>query len=206
MLRYRRVFLIKVKASNSRFAQLVDSDELQALMLQSITDCNAATCSSKHAASTCMIMLRALFASWKVMSGQSNGTQVLKNGRSRSGSASAGDTNSMHMRGMAADGSSDPFSAGIHGTLSAGVPASPSPYTSFYNNNFSSSRHGGGGGSMSGTHTPSHFANGQAYNPTDPLDSFLNDTHFFNSVLVSQGADGFFSWDCASTVAGDLPN
>lgn len=68
LLLYAAVFLIKVKASNTRFAQLVDSDELQGLMLQSISDCQAATCSSKHAASTCMIMLRALFSSWKAMS------------------------------------------------------------------------------------------------------------------------------------------
>lgn len=197
LLLYAAVFLIKVKASNSRFAQLVDSDELQALMLQSITDCNAATCSSKHAASTCMVMLRALFASWKAMSSQPAGT---KTGRSRANSTTTGlgdggEYNAMHMRGMATDGSSDPFSTGIHGTLAAGVPASPSPYAFFNNNAFSSTnRNGSARGSLSGTHTPSHYANGSAYNPGDSLDSFLNDTHFFNSVLVSQGADGFFSW------------
>jgi hypothetical protein len=213
LLLYAAVFLIKVKASNSRFAQLVDSDELQALLLQSIADCNAATCSHKHAASTCMIMLRALFASWKAMSGGgapgngSNGS-VSRPGHSRRASGATNDLNgnsqhhamALQMRGMATDGSSDPFaSGGIHGTLSGAAPDSPGAYSSFYGNGnanaFSSTSRGGG--FMSGTHTPSHYANGSFSHintTSDSLDLFLNDTHFFNSVLVSQGADGFFSW------------
>jgi hypothetical protein len=212
LLLYAAVFLIKVKASNTRFAQLVDSDELQVLMLQSIHDCQAATCSSKHAASTCMVMLRALFASWKAMSGAPGGSSVGlgRGGHSRAGSEPASDAYSsthghLHMRGMAPDGSSDPFanvgtSLGLHGTL-AGAPTSPSPFTAlsgvgggYTTSPFASTSRGMHGGSMSGTHTPSFYANGSSYNPGDPLDSFLNDTHFFNSVLVSQGADGFFSW------------
>lgn len=190
LLLYAAVFLLKVKASNTRFTQLVDSDELHMLMLQSIHDCQAATCSSKHAASTCGTMLRALFASWKAMSSvtaaQANG------GHSRGERQADGDFVGDHLRGMAADGSSDPFathgsSLGLHGTL-AGAPTSPSPY-SFLSSPFATvgRPHGQGSGSLSGTATPSHYANGTANN-------FLDDTNFFQSVLVSQGADGFFSW------------
>lgn len=214
LLLYAAVFLIKVSASNSRFAQLVDSEELQALMLQSIADCNAATCSSKHAASTCMIMLRALFASWKAMTSHNganaNGTYSNGGGHSRKTSTAGMELDHHHhaallMRGMATDGSSDPFastSTGIHGTLSGSIPipTSPSPFNTYYSNNASNpfSSQSRGNGSMSGTQTPSHYANHHPSSsfpqPGDPLDSFLNDTHFFNSVLVSQGADGFFSW------------
>lgn len=73
------------------------------------------------------------------------------------------------------------------------LPASPAPY-SFPSSPFGSSmRLPQPSGSLSGTQTPSIFAGGGVN--SDPLDLFLNDTHFFNSVLVSQGADGFFSWD-----------
>lgn len=193
------VFLIKVKASNSRFAQLVDSDELQTLMLQSIADCNAATCSSKHAASTCMIMLRALYSSWKAMSSQPGTNSAAQTGHSRRTSVAGEDFDSMHMRGMATDGSSDPFS-GMHGTLAAGVvPPSTSAYGyPGHQNPFAANR------SLSGTHTPSHFGNG-AFVPTDSFDSFLNDTHFFDSVLISRGADGFFSWPAAEGLEGFAP-
>lgn len=219
LLLYAAVFLIKVKASNTRFAQLVDSDELQGLMLQSISDCQAATCSSKHAASTCMIMLRALFSSWKAMSApplSTSGGGVSFNGTSgqHGGNLSESDISSVgggtggelsHLRGLATDGTSDPFAhtsaLGLQGTLS-GLPTSPTPYTyaasPFHASSRPSGQYGaggaGGGGGGSGTQTPNFYSNGLNYNPQDPLDSFLNDTHFFNSVLVSQGADGFFSW------------
>lgn len=202
LLLYAAVFLLKVKASNTRFAQLVDSDELQTLMLQSIHDCQAATCSSKHAASTCGTMLRALFASWKAMS--SVGPPV-DGGHSRGTSQTEGDFAQEHLRGMAADGSSDPFanhanSLGFHGTL-AGAPTSPSPY-SFLSSPFATMGRpqGQGSGSLSGTATPSLYASGTA-------NHFLDDTNFFQSVLVSQGADGFFSWaegfDSAVGMEGD---
>lgn len=208
LLLYAAVFLIKVKASNTRFAQLVDSDELQGLMLQSISDCQAATCSSKHAASTCMIMLRALFSSWKAMSAPtatSGGASFNGNGGQHGGNLSESELASSHtggelshLRGLATDGTSDPFAhtsaLGLQGTLS-GLPTSPTPYTyaasPFHASSRPSGQYGGGG---SGTQTPNFYSNGLNYNPQDPLDSFLNDTHFFNSVLVSQGADGFFSW------------
>lgn len=68
LMLYAAVFLVKVKVSNTRFAELVDSDELQSLLLQAIGDCQAAASSDRHAASTCYTLLRALFASWKAMS------------------------------------------------------------------------------------------------------------------------------------------
>ncbi|GAA99164.1 hypothetical protein E5Q_05856, partial [Mixia osmundae IAM 14324] len=53
-------------------------------------------------------------------------------------------------------------------------------------------------GHLSGTHTPSAFAsanNGQGTTVgNDPLDLFLSESHFFESVLTSQGQDQFFAW------------
>lgn len=82
----------------------------------------------------------------------------------------------------------------LDGTL-ANLPPSPGTYP-FLSTPFSmASRPGGYFPSMSGTHTPSGLGhNSFGLGSTDPLDSFLNDTQFFNNVLVGQGADGFFAW------------
>ena len=76
-------------------------------------------------------------------------------------------------------------------------PPSSAPYA-FLNSPFANS------GGTPGTRTPN--ANGQGgnygYGLSDPLDHFLADTNFFNSVLVSQGADGFFSWADSMGSAG----
>ncbi|BGP41663.1 hypothetical protein JCM10449v2_005654 [Rhodotorula kratochvilovae] len=71
--------------------------------------------------------------------------------------------------------------------------------------------YGGGGrpGTLSGAQTPSAFigsgmfdgapqpllaGQGVGVDGADGVDHFLNDTHFFGSVLVGRGASGFFDW------------
>ncbi|GAA6064356.1 hypothetical protein JCM10212_001837 [Sporobolomyces blumeae] len=68
LLLYATVFLVKVRVSNSRFSQLVDSDELEQLLLTVMRDCQiAAQGDPRHAATTCLLMTRALGASWKAL-------------------------------------------------------------------------------------------------------------------------------------------
>ncbi|SCZ88690.1 BZ3500_MvSof-1268-A1-R1_Chr10-2g03047 [Microbotryum saponariae] len=242
LILYGAVFLIKVKVSNTRFSQLVDADELQQLLVQAIYDCQAATCSPRHAASTACTMLRALLASFKAMlQAQQNPANSHGMSRQQTNPNEAGGR--LPHGGLAADGSSDPFGAngsssgppgsalGLHGTL-AGAPMSPSASYPFMSTPFAQRNHDnrsffgsgavatGGSGTMSGTHTPaghqtygagggagsagSAGASNTGFNPMDPLDSFLNDTNFFSSVLVSQGADGFFTWPEGLDAAGGL--
>ncbi|KDE06812.1 hypothetical protein MVLG_02849 [Microbotryum lychnidis-dioicae p1A1 Lamole] len=242
LILYGAVFLIKVKVSNTRFSQLVDADELQQLLVQAIYDCQAATCSPRHAASTACTMLRALLASFKAMlQAQQNPANPHGMSRQQTNQNEAGGR--LSHSGLAADGSSDPFGAngsssgppgsalGLHGTL-AGAPMSPSASYPFMSTPFAQRNHDnrsffgsgavatGGSGTMSGTHTPaghqtygagggaagagSAGASNTGFNPMDPLDSFLNDTNFFSSVLVSQGADGFFTWPEGLDAAGGL--
>lgn len=223
LLLYGAVFLIKVKASNTRFAQLVDSEELQTLMLQSIQDCQEATCSSKHAASTCMIMLRALYSSWKTMSapptsmggaagGGIGSIEGGAGGHSRSYSLNGGTPGEGSTLGLnfGAGGSEGQTSTSETFTNNSGTSTRQSPSVYQYKaspfmapssrppSSFGilQSSIGNGYGGGSGTQTPNGGVETQ-------LDSFLNDTHFFNSVLVSKGADGFFSWmDGLDSAAG----
>ncbi|SCV73644.1 BQ2448_6074 [Microbotryum intermedium] len=245
LILYGAVFLIKVKVSNTRFSQLVDADELQRLLLQAIYDCQAATCSPRHAASTACTMLRALLASFKAMlQAQQNPDNSQGMSRQQTNQMEAG---RLPHGGLAADGSSDPFGAnrtgsssgppgsalGLYGTL-AGAPMSPAASYPFMSTPFAQRNHdnrsffgsgtvaASGSGTMSGTQTPaghqtygasgggsgggggSAGASNTGFNPMDPLDSFLNDTNFFSSVLVSQGADGFFTWPEGLDAAGGL--
>lgn len=234
LLLYAAVFLIKVKASNTRFSSLVDTEELQHLLVQAINDCQAATCSQKHAAATCMIMLRALFASWRAMRSNAAAAAAASaaNGNFQGMGSMAGGPmmgvvqqqhhhssphphhSSSHHQGMGGTPQTErgEFSFPMQPSLTGTLANAPSPYippsSPFGFGRAGTAGHGGGGGSatmgsQSGTHTPSGTY-GNAFGNADPLDSFLTDTHFFNSVLVSQGQDGFFSWNEATDSALEL--
>ncbi|GAA6038041.1 hypothetical protein JCM8097_007513 [Rhodosporidiobolus ruineniae] len=88
LMLYSTVFLVKVRVSNSRFAQLVAPEELETLLLRLMKDCQeAAQGDGKHAALTCFVMVRALGASWRAMEG--GGSNVGSGpGRSRANSKS----------------------------------------------------------------------------------------------------------------------
>ncbi|GJN92676.1 hypothetical protein Rhopal_005711-T1 [Rhodotorula paludigena] len=98
LMLYSTVFLVKVRVSNSRFAQLVNPDELEQQLLQLMKDCQeAAQGDTRHAAMTCYVIVRALGASWK----------ALENGGGRS-------------RGTSTRGDEDenPVHGGVHGATS----------------------------------------------------------------------------------------
>jgi len=65
---YAAVFLVKVRVSNSRFSELVASDELEQLLLSVMRDCQvAAQGDLRHSAMTCLLLTRALGVSWKAL-------------------------------------------------------------------------------------------------------------------------------------------
>ncbi|KAH8918335.1 hypothetical protein BT69DRAFT_1338248 [Atractiella rhizophila] len=179
---YSAVFLLKVKVSNSRFAQLVDDDELLRLLLQAIDDCQGATVSPHHAAGTIQVMLKALLASWRAM----------KTGQALSRRAS-NDTLRMQtdsQQTFANPALLNPFS----------MPSTPRPERTpgedpnlGYNTGFAQpSSWPYVNGSGTGLETPSRVLNG--VNGGESLDAFLSDSGFFDSILVSRGFDGFFTW------------
>ncbi|KAK4051785.1 hypothetical protein OIO90_004609 [Microbotryomycetes sp. JL221] len=272
LLLYAAVFLVKVKVSNTRFSDLVDAQELQTLLLTNIQDCQAATCSERHAASTCHTLLRALLASWKAMTQAADAYLVAQQGQQGSlgtggvgiqhglfGVGTSGGSNggSHHHRSTSQFGS-DHFpkfvngqqpssqgnqtsssstttspqigfhspALGLQGTLARAPsqPASPAAYPFMHTPFASHQQHrtsmapslsnyfgttgnnvttggGGGSGGGSGAQTPAGGGGGTTQgmstssNAMEPLDSFLSDTNFWNGIMVSQGADGFFSWD-----------
>ncbi|KAM0752863.1 hypothetical protein T439DRAFT_184423 [Meredithblackwellia eburnea MCA 4105] len=178
LLLYAAVFLLKVKASNTRFTSLVDDEAVQQRMTQCIIDCRNASAGEGHASATCAFMLRALLGSWKAM-----------------GVASAimhdGETNTVPVMGHGFDASA--FTGGVPidpGLATPTGPPSAAPYAFISSTPFA----GGGGNGGSGTRTPNPNGGTTGLGLSDPLDHFFADTNFFNSVLVSQGADGFFSW------------
>ncbi|KAL8276774.1 hypothetical protein RQP46_010830 [Phenoliferia psychrophenolica] len=221
LLLYAAVFLIKVKASNTRFSSLVDDGELQHRITQCIVDCRNAGAGDRHASATCSLMLRALLASWKAMGAVSHQPQVGQGQQQQQqahdeivygGTSGAGQHGGLvaHHGGLAAG---DAITHQRHSHQNGGVvgghdtptgPPSSAPYA-FLNSPFAN-------GGTPGTRTPnggnSSNASGQGngnnygYGLSDPLDHFLADTNFFNSVLVSQGADGFFSWADSMGSAG----
>ena len=186
LLLYAAVFLVKVKASGTRFAELVDTNELQMLLVQAIQDCQAATTTDRHAASPSYTLLRAVLASWKQM--MAHGGAGSGNGHSRAGSLYGGE----HVGATAAETSpqlgapaAPSNGLGLHGTLAgAGFtvsgPPTPAPYP-FANSPFAHPRPSNG--YFGGSAAPS--VNGD--HPMEPVDTFLTDTGFFNSMLISQG-------------------
>ncbi|KAK4047607.1 Phosphatidylinositol 4-kinase pik1alpha (PI4-kinase)(PtdIns-4-kinase) [Microbotryomycetes sp. JL201] len=248
LLLYAAVFLVKVKVSNTRFSDLVDADELQKLLITNIQDCQAATCSERHAAATCNTLLRALLTSWKAMS-QAQAQQMAGLGvNTGNGTGSyAGMPGHYGIEHFARQHQSLPghpngsidhspqigFNSpalGLQGTLSgipaASNPASPAAYP-FMHTPFASgaqrasvpsgnSYFGTAGGGGSGSQTPAASGGGpggtaatvvgggasgaggasaSSTTAMEPLDSFLSDTNFWNGIMVSQGSDGFFSWE-----------
>lgn len=200
---YGAVFLVKVKASNTRFAELVDAAELQSLLVQAIQDCRQATSAENHAAATSAKLLRAVLASWRGMMQASTTAAHSRAGSLQGAEQSAGDH--LGAGGMPANG------LGLHGTLAGFAlpsgPPTPSggvpPYP-FLHSPFSASRQAGnaGGGyfnashgaappSLSGLSDGGGLMGGPA---AASMDNFLHETNFFSNVLVSQGENGFFSW------------
>ncbi|KAI5474642.1 Zn(2)-C6 transcription factor [Pseudohyphozyma bogoriensis] len=207
LLLYAAVFLIKMKASNSQFTSLVNSEELEGILSTAISDCGNARGGAgrnadggENAAGTCEMMLKALLASWRAM-------ERTKEERSREPSGVLNTSVAPPASaGLTLDLPPNPFSSmssyqNLHSTLGSHIPPSPAPYS------FPTSTQPGTG-HVSGTQTPSNSlglglsslggGNGGG------LEGFLNDTNFFHSVLVSQGADGFFAWDQSSGWDGGL--
>ncbi|GAA5871491.1 hypothetical protein JCM1840_002908 [Sporobolomyces johnsonii] len=228
LMLYSSVFLVKVRVSNSRFAQLVDSDELSQMLVSLMKDCQvAAHGDPRHAAMTCLLMVRALGASWKALeTGGGSGS------RSRATSIRGeGDSEAVHgpmLPHQAHVGPVNYHPSALDGTLavpqhiSLAGPMPPSPaayYQSTSSNPFTnpfaatsttatplpSYRNG----SASGVQTPSALAasgfglggvlDGAGSGAVqgggfEGVDNFLNDSHFFNSLLVGRGASGFFDW------------
>lgn len=233
------VFLLKVKASNSRFSLLVDADDLHRLLVQAIADCQSAINSPKHAAGTASFMLRALLASWRMeFKGHTLSRRASTdfsrslmdftadnpghNGSSREEHEASPrksiDATAASSSGTVDAGSSVPSSSAMQGTLAPAVrptalaerggqhPATSSALGGSFDFRMPTSPPSNSAnreGYLSGTQTPNYsHANISGMNPGDPLDAFLSDTQFFNSVLVSQGSDGFFAWGAGLETAG----
>lgn len=191
LMLYAAVFLVKLKVSNTRFAELVNSEDLERLLSQAIQDSHAATFTDRHAAATSHTLLRAVLASWKALVHGGSG------GPSRATSLHGGE------HGMAYGSMEEQHSTlglGLQGTL-AGLsqpsgPNTPAPYP-FLHSPFSASRQNPGG-YFQGSHSHAPSLNGDsmsaAMEPLDGLGNFLSDTGFWGNILVPQGADGFFSW------------
>lgn len=263
---YSTVFLVKVRVSNSRFAQLVDPLELESQLLQLMKDCQeAAQGDPRHAAMTCFVIVRALGASWKALETgaggvRSRGTSIRGDeedpaaaggaGAATGAGASQGAGSSGFTGVSAAHVPLDPTLAATPSgattttttnpnaphlpnvSLAGAMPPSPAPLFAHpfagvstpganpFSNPFAASSAaatpvpayaGGGGGerrpgTLSGAQTPSAFVGSGMFDgaplpaPQGPVDGvegvdhFLNDTHFFGSVLVGRGASGFFDW------------
>ncbi|GAA5953640.1 hypothetical protein JCM21900_003370 [Sporobolomyces salmonicolor] len=224
LMLYSSVFLVKVRVSNSRFAQLIDSDELSQMLLSLMKDCQiAAHGDPRHAAMTCLLMVRALGASWKALeTGGGSGS------RSRATSTRGeGDSEVLHgpmLPHQAHGGSVNYHPSALEGTLAApqhislagAMPPSPAPYyqstsSNPFTNPFAATSTTATplpsyrNGPTSGAQTPSALAaSGFVLDGTgsgavpgggfEGVDTFLNDSHFFNSLLVGRGASGFFDW------------
>lgn len=195
---YAAVFLVKVRVSNSRFSELVASDELEQLLLTVMRDCQvAAQGDLRHSAMTCLLLTRALGVSWKALE---NG------GRSRAASTKGeGDEEYQHslqqqqhhhhnnnriqpLTSMPPASSSSNSSVayqhvGLDGTLTsqpqvslAGqLPASPAPLYSSSMNPFTNPF-----AASSTTHTPlPSYRSGIASGPQTPSATFGHAGHGF---------------------------
>ncbi|GAA5852321.1 hypothetical protein JCM9279_002502 [Rhodotorula babjevae] len=259
---YSTVFLVKVRVSNSRFAQLVDPNELEAQLLQLMKDCQeAAQGDHRHAAMTCYVIVRALGASWKALETgaggvRSRGTSIRGDeedaGVAAAATVGAPGFGSVSHVGFDPTLAASTSSAGVsassaapsggvsngshhlpHVSLAGAMPPSPAPLfthpftgvstpggTNPFSNPFAASSaaatpvpaYAGAAaerrpGTLSGAQTPSAFIGSGMFDgaplpaqqlPTDGagdgVDNFLNDTHFFGSVLIGRGASGFFDW------------
>jgi hypothetical protein len=170
---YAVTFLLKLKASNTRFSQLVTGEEISELLHQSISDCQQASTSSKHAAGTAHLVLRVLSASWRAReAGQ---------GASVSGRTSV-EPESSHSSGDA-QGAANPAATSSAAASQIGG--------------------GGGGTSRARTRSGLQSAEGNAtlggLQP-DALDAFLADNQLFGSALLSQGTP-FLDWTSTTTTA-----
>jgi len=264
---YSTVFLVKVRVSNSRFAQLVDPNELEGQLLQLMKDCQeAAQGDHRHAAMTCYVIVRALGASWKALEtgaggARSRGTSIRGDEEDASVAATAtagapgfGSVSqvafdptlaaSTSSAGTATSSAARTGGGGVvnngnhhlpHVSLAGAMPPSPAPlfthpFTGIstpggsnpFSNPFAASSaaatpvpaYAGATadrrpGTLSGAQTPSAFIGSGMFDgaplpaqqlptegPGDGVDNFLNDTHFFGSVLIGRGASGFFDWPC----------
>lgn len=254
---YSSVFLVKVRVSNSRFAQVVDPDELEQLLLQLMKDCQeAAQGDPRHAAMTCFVILRALGTSWKALEtggGRSRGTSArgdedenplgAAQQQQPHASTSLGLSNGPSQQGpldLRADFSAlnSTLASGAggfpHVSLASAMPPSPAPLFAGhlgaagnpFSNPFAAASNAPTPnasyrpGTISGVQTPSAFVGngmfegatpagaaagggpganslglgGPGANTFEGVDHFLNDSHFFGSVLVGKGASGFFDW------------
>jgi hypothetical protein len=179
---YAATFLLKLKASNSRFSQLVTGEEVSSLLLQSIADCQRASTSSKHAAGTAHIVLRVLLASWRAreagqaasVSGRTSAEpepSSLLSGGNNSGQGCGGSINQNSLTASSLISAQD--GGGTRGVHSGGGGTQQQPAE-------------GQGGTT--TATP-----GGLCPQSDALDAFLSDTQLFSSALLSQGTQ-FLDW------------
>ncbi|GAA5913599.1 Zn(II)2Cys6 transcription factor, partial [Sporobolomyces salmoneus] len=242
LMLYAAVFLVKVRVSNSRFSELVASDELEQLLLTVMRDCQvAAQGDLRHSAMTCLLLTRALGVSWKALEngGKSRATSIKGEGEVEDFANQYSNQNRVQPLHSTAtpqqhqSASFQPVGGGLDGTLTshpqvslAGhLPGSPAPmYPSNSMNPFtnpfaaSSTTHtplpsyrsgiasgpqtpsvfGQSGGSafpgLDGSITSSTSMQNQPSAPPEGVDNFLSDSHFFNSLLIGQGASGYFNW------------
>lgn len=220
MLLYAAVFLLKVRVSESRFSQLVAGEELERLIRQAIDDCSSAMISERHATGSVARMFKALLATWRKMNaggvgpsrhGSSHGHSrphsrresvvdfsAFMNSNHNSPKATfrqqppetspqakssplAQDASAQRTPNMAAATSGQPSGAQTDMIDPSGLRLGPLPNPQ---------------GMFSGLNTPAPLFHGASrpHTPGDPLESFLSDTHFYDSMLISQGSDGFFAW------------
>ncbi|GAA5942811.1 Zn(II)2Cys6 transcription factor [Sporobolomyces koalae] len=208
LMLYAAVFLVKVRVSNSRFSQLVASDELEQLLLTVMRDCQvAAQGDLRHSAMTCLLMTRALGASWKALEngGRSRGTSLRGDGDDAAEYImTRGGMTAMPPSAIPPTNGTYP-PAGLEGTLAdqhpvtslAGpLPASPAPSyftTNPFTNPFAASSNMPTPlplyrtGLASGPQTPSAF--GQTGFPG--LDGSVSSSHMSQPAL--EGVDNFLS-------------
>lgn len=155
----------------------MDDEGLKIRINRCIFDCRNANAGAGHANELCAFMLRTLLASWKALG--STGPHEVDPGSSHN--PPLGGVSHVH----------PPPRNAFLATPSG--PPSSAPYA------FLASPFGG----TPGAQTPSGTTASYGYDLSDPLDHFLTDTNFFNSVLVSQGADGFFTWPDGMGSAGE---
>ncbi|GAA5884889.1 hypothetical protein JCM16303_005337 [Sporobolomyces ruberrimus] len=206
LMLYAAVFLVKVRVSNSRFSELVASDELEQLLLSVMRDCQvAAQGDLRHSAGTCLLLTRALGVSWKALENGGRSRAASIKGEVEDEFTNRVHPDSDHQTSMPPTSSSyqpvgldGTLTAHPHVSLAGHLPGSPAPLypsTNPFTNPFAAS---------STTHTPlPSYRTGMASGPQTPsafgqtgfpgLDGSTSSTVGAANQPALDGVDNFLS-------------